>query len=169
MAEEDPPKKTPPTKQLKMAVMRERSTIHLVSAIGMLVIMLSVFVMGFVSLYVIHNKSTRLIVENPKTIEEIYLEKITVAKTEATEQFQGYFSSMEDSTVVSGNAQFRSLYVVSQQGENDYVSFLNWYKQLTYAVASRVNGSGEWHYYFDKDIDGKIKAAKKRQKISPEA
>ena len=59
---------------------------------------------------------------------------------------------MDDDSIYTVNRKFKVIYEVSQQSELDYGLFLEGYQKAVYQVASKVRGSGEWYYYYDRDL-----------------
>lgn len=125
-------------------------------------LMLLVLVLGIISLGGVHKATSALVADKPENRVDSFATKITRVQEKVESEYQQHLSRMEDQSIFSINKKFRVIYELSQQSERDYVLLLQQYQKLAYDSASRIKGSGEWYYYYQRKIDVLVKKAKAR-------
>ena len=91
------------------------------------------------------------------------LVKLSVTQTDVEAQYKYYTDMIGDESVLSLSDSFTLIYTQSLSSEQDYVELMTVYNQLSFDSASRVRGSGEWYFYYKKDLVKGLEQAKKQQ------
>jgi hypothetical protein len=131
--------------------------------LGFIPLMLIVLVIGILSLGGVHKKTSALVADKPENRAESYAVKISSVQNKVEQQYQQHLSRMEDPSILTVNEKFRAIYELSQQSERDYAALLELYQKMAYDSASRVKGSGEWYYYYERKVADSVKKAKDRE------
>lgn len=130
---------------------------------GLLPLWILVFAVGVFSLASAFKTTTALLAIKPENRTELFARKIKATTKQVEEDYQALLQQMEDPRIDKVNTNFGLLYEVSLQSEQDYSAFVDLYKKAVYQVASKTKGSGEWYFYYDRDLDKLINNGNKRR------
>jgi hypothetical protein len=67
-------------------------------------------------------------------------------------QYAQHLLKMEDQSIFTVNEKFEVLYALSKQSEADYGRMIAAHHKAMYQIASKVRGSAEWYFYYDKKL-----------------
>ncbi|MGK0500730.1 MAG: phosphate uptake regulator [Oceanicoccus sp.] len=137
---------------------------QLIIAAAMILVMLVVFVVGLLVLVNAHKATSSLVAKKPENRIESFATKIESAQGKVELQYYEHLSRMDDASIFKVNEEFKIIYQLSEQSEEDYVAFIKLYQQIAYDSASRVKGSGEWFYYYEKNVGRAVQQAEKIQR-----
>ncbi len=132
-------------------------------SVFMLPVVVILFVVGLILLVNANEKASHILAEKPENKVDSFSKKISVTKDKASQQYNKHLEKMEDESIFTVNQKFRSMYQISKESEADYVTLVNQYQKLSYDMASRINGSGEWFYYFDQKVAKLLAQARERE------
>jgi hypothetical protein len=139
-----------------------QSKIHLIVSIIGIPLMMAVLSAGLINLGKLHKITLELNKSKPASLEDVYSKKIAKVKLRAENQYKQYRDKMESSKALSENNKLTKLFEYTVSSEADFVSFLEAYKDLSYDTASKVKGSGEWYFYFNKSLEEIVDKGKVR-------
>lgn len=139
------------------------STKHFWWCFGLLPLWILVFVAGVISLASAFKMTTELLAIKPENRSELFARKINATTKQVEEDYEALLLQMEDPRIDKVNTNFGVLYDVSWQSEQDYSAFVDLFKKAVYQVASKTKGSGEWYFYYDRDLDRLITNVEKRR------
>lgn len=105
-----------------------------------------------------------LMAVEPETRSQALRKKIALVQNNVKKQYQAYEARMDDQSVFTINKAFGVMYQVSRTFEEDYARLLAGYQKSSFNLASRVRGSGEWYFYYERELNAFIQ----RQKLLEE-
>ncbi|MBL4827514.1 MAG: hypothetical protein JKY66_07350 [Spongiibacteraceae bacterium] len=143
--------------------LKYQATFHSLLSSALLLItaiLIAVFVLCLVS----GIESVKVLVElKPENRVEQMAKKIELGLKAAESQYAEHLDKMNDSSIFTVSEKFKILYEASFESEQDNGQMLSDYQQITYQIASRTKGSGEWFQFYDEKLNKYIKANKKRE------
>lgn len=140
-----------------------QSTWHSWIAYLLLPVITVAFMAGLIGLGTLHKSTQILLADKPATPFQLFAKKIDETKAAARSQYEPYHQQMVDDSVAKNSRRLLALYQLSAAAESDYVKFLESYQALSFEMAGRVKGSGEWYFYFNQSFNGYLATAKTRQ------
>jgi|GEM_PF-3827962 len=125
-------------------------------------LLLALFAVGLINLVNFHQATTELAMKEPENLILVFGARIETAREDAEKQYAEYLDKMSSDEMVGVSNTFVTLYDVSERSENDYALMVSTYQQLAYESASRVQGSGEWYFYYKEKISKLNESAEQR-------
>ena len=150
--------------ELGLTPYQKAAAIHLIVAVLVLLVSLGCFFHFVTQLKATHDSFTELAAKQVESRFDVFSRKIKKAKKTAASQYQAHFAKREAKGLVDVHKTYTTLNEMTYQAEQDFLEFLSLYQKLSYESASRVRGSGEWFYYFNKDILALRKKTEQREK-----
>lgn len=151
------------TQEIEQAVLRHTRQVysHLLSGLLVLFVAVGLSVGGLVVLSNLLRTADELLAVEPENRSEALKKQIASVRNDVEKQYQEYHSRMEDDSVFRINKAFAVMYQVSGQFEADYAKLLLGYQKTSFNLASRIRGSGEWYFYYERELSAYIE----RQKV----
>ncbi len=136
---------------------------HLITTIVMLPVFIILFIVGVLMLANTKKELDRLSDIEPENRADIFADKIEDTEKLIQNQYAEYLDKMQDDSIFQLNEKFQIMYEVSKESEQDYSRLLDIYRDATYQLSSKVRGSGEWFYYYDRRLNNFIASQNSRE------
>ncbi|WP_101759454.1 hypothetical protein [Oceanicoccus sp. KOV_DT_Chl] len=159
--DEDTPKEQ--TLEDKIEVVAVKASKQFWIAIACIPVILIIFVVGIITLANAHKQTSSIVAEKPVNKLEMFSRNIEGVKQKAEKQYANYLDKMEDKSILTINENFRVMYQLSGESEQDYTQLLDVYQKVNYENASRIRGSGQWFFYHEKKIKNLILRSQQRE------
>lgn len=140
-----------------------QSSKHFWWCFGLLPLWVAMFVVGVLSLASAFKTTTALLAIKPENRSELFARKVKATTKQVEKDYAALLLQMEDPRIERVNTNFGLLYEVSLRSEQDYSALVELYKKAVYQVASKTKGSGEWYFYYDRDLDKLVNNGGKRR------
>lgn len=152
--------------ELHGEILRHTRQIYSHLLIGLLVLFVAVGLSagGLVVLSNLLQTADELLAVEPENRSDRLQKQIAAAQKRAERQYRDYESRMDDQSVFAINQAFNVMYQVSREFERDYAQLLSGYQKASFNLASRIRGSGEWYFYYERELNTLIQ----RQKVQEE-
>lgn len=125
---------------------------HLLVNALLVFLLLGGFVVGLIVLKNTVADVEMLLAIKPENRAEAMEKKIAKTRQAVEQQYADYKAKMEDDSIYAVNKKFEVIYEVSSSSEQDYSALLSLFQDAAYQVASKTRGSGEWFYYYEKEL-----------------
>ena len=122
------------------------------TALAFIFLAVLVFAIGIGSLSMAVKSADELLAIKPENRVERFYSDVSKVQKEVELQYAEHLDKMDDEAIFSVSKKFELLYELSLESESDYGVFLNTYEKSVYQIASKVRGSGEWYFYYDKTL-----------------
>lgn len=93
----------------------------------------------------------------PETRADSLSKHIAATRSKAERDYAALEARMDDESIFAINKKFKVMYDISLQNERSYGEMLDSYQQASFNIASRIRGSGEWYFYYERDLMRLIK------------
>lgn len=130
---------------------------HLIAGLLILFVGAGAALAGIVSLASLIATADELLAIKPENRADTLSRNIALTRRSAEKGYAELAARMEDDSIFSVNRQFEVMYRASLDNERDYLRLLGLYQQASFNVASRIRGSGEWYYYYERELSDFIK------------
>ncbi|MEE8059939.1 MAG: hypothetical protein V3T17_19230 [Pseudomonadales bacterium] len=132
-------------------------------AILFIPLMLIAFLVGVLSLSSAVKTADLLLAVKPENRAGLFANRIEKVNQKVRDQYAVHVNKMDDESIYTVNRKFELLYELSLESEKDYGILLDTYQKSIYQIASKVRGSGEWYFYYDRKLKQLIDSNKRRQ------
>lgn len=93
-----------------------------------------------------------LLAIKPENRADSLSKSIAVTRSKAERGYAELQARMQDESIFAINKKFKVMYGVSLENERAYGRVLEAYQQASFNIASRIRGSGEWFFYYERDL-----------------
>lgn len=145
--------------ELEADIVRHTKQVYanLVGGLLVLFVALGGAVGGVATLVHLNNTADALLAIKPENRADMFRKKIASVRKRVKGQYADYEARMKDKSIYAISNIFKVLYKVTIEEEQDYGRLLRDYSDASYELASRVRGSGEWYYYYEREVGANIR------------
>lgn len=126
---------------------------HMIVASLLLLVCVGIAVGGLMLLGNLIQSADTLLAIKPENRAEMLHKKIQLARRNTENAYAAEFAKMENKSIYDINNKFKVMYKLSLQFEQDYADTLVAYQQASFNIASRIRGSGEWYFYYERELN----------------
>lgn len=137
---------------------------HMVVASVLLFVCIGFAVGGMVILGNLIQSADTLLAIKPENRADALHKKIQLAHRNTEKAYAAEIAKMDNKSIFDINNKFRVMYKLSLQFEQDYADTLLAYQQASFNIASRIRGSGEWYFYYERELNQLVGLQQQHQK-----
>lgn len=112
---------------------------------------------GIISLAGLTGNANTLLAIKPENRADTLRKNIALTRNKAEREYTALKAKMEADQVYTINKKFQVMYSLTTANNRDYLRMLSAYQQASFNIASRVRGSGEWYFYYERELNQFIK------------
>lgn len=125
---------------------------HLLTASLVLFLLMGAVGGGLYALVDCIHRADDLLAIKPENRADSLGRKIASTRKGVEKQYADLEARMQDDAIKKISERYHRIYKISGEDEKGYEQLLSSYLQVSYEVASRIRGSGEWYFYYERDL-----------------
>ena len=143
----------------------KQSYTHLLVGILLTFLLVGAVIGGLITLVGSMQKIDELLAIKPENRAEAIGKDIEQTQAQVAKAYADYKAEMEDESIYAVKKKFAVIYEMSKEAEQQYSLLLSEYQTAMYQVASRTRGSGEWYFYYEKDLRQLVTHQRQREQF----